>query len=327
MNVLITRKYPEAGLQFLKDAGYAITEYTERSNLTQEELIEACQMQDALISVGGNKLDETFFKACGHLKLVALMSVGYNNVDMKAATRAGIPVSNTPDVLSDATSDVAFLLMLAVSRKAIYMHQTIIDGKWDFYDPNENLGIELYNKMLGIFGLGKIGFELAKKCKAAYNMQVIYHNRNHNNKAEQELEAKYVSFDELLQQSDVLSVHANLSSATKDIFNKKAFSRMKPTSIFINTARGQEHNEQDLIQALQQKIIWGAGLDVTNPEPMAKGNPLLFMPNVCVLPHIGSATTETRNAMAAMAAQNVIAGLQGKQLPNIVNKEVYRTSR
>lgn len=327
MNIFITRKYPEAGLQLLREAGHTITEYTERRNLTQEELIEACQTQDVLISVGGNKLDETFFNKCRHLKLVALMSVGYNNVDMHAATEAGIPVSNTPDVLSNATSDVAFLLMLAVSRKAIYMHQTIIDGAWDFYDPNENLGIELYNKTLGIFGLGKIGFELAKKCKAAYNMRVIYHNRNHNDKAEQELQAKYVSFDELLQQSDVLSVHANLSPETRDVFNKDAFGRMKPTSIFINTARGEEHNEKDLIEALQQKVIWGAGLDVTNPEPMAKDNPLLFMPNVCVLPHIGSATTETRNAMATLAAENVIAGLQGKQLPNIVNKEVYATGR
>jgi len=323
MKVLITRKFPEAGLQLLKDAGLTVTEYTERRNLEQQELIAACKTQDALISIGPNKLNDDFFTACSNLKVVALMSVGYDVLDTIAATKAKVPVSNTPDVLSKATADVAFLLMIAVSRKAFYLHQSIIEGNWNFYDPNENLGIELYNKTLGIFGLGKIGLEMAKKCKAAYNMNVIYHNRRPNKDIEKEIAAEYVSFNELLERSDVLSVHANLSKETKGLFNKDVFSRMKPTSIFINTARGEEHNETDLIHALQNNIIWGAGLDVTNPEPMAKDNPLLFMPSVCILPHIGSATIETRSAMAVMAARNVIAGLQGKPLPNIINKEVY----
>lgn len=324
MKILITRKYPEAGLQLLKNAGHEITEYTERENLTPEQLIAACKDQDALISIGPNKLNSDFFTACGHLKVISLMSVGYDNLDTAAATQAGIPVSNTPDVLSRATADVAFLLMIAVSRKAFYLHQAIINGDWNFYDPNENLGIELYNKTLGIFGLGKIGLEMARKCRAAYGMNVIYHNRSRNPEAEKEIDAEYVSFDELLQRSDVLSIHANLSPETKGLFNKDAFAKMKPTSIFINTARGEEHNEADLIAALQNKTIWGAGLDVTNPEPMAKDNPLLFMPSVCVLPHIGSATTETRDAMAIMAAKNIIAGLQGQSLPNIINKDVYK---
>jgi glyoxylate reductase len=323
MKVLITRQFPEAGLQLLKDAGCTVTAYTERRNLTQEKLIAACKGQDALLSIGPNKLNSDFFTACGHLKVVSLMSVGYDNLDVAAANKAKIPVSNTPDVLSKATADVAFLLMIAVSRKAFFLHQSIIAGDWGFYDPNANLGIELYGKTLGIFGLGKIGLEMAKKCKAAYGMNVIYHNRRQNEAAEKEIGAEYVSFDELLQRSDVLSVHANLSKETKGLFNQDAFDKMKPTSIFINTARGEEHNEADLLQALQNKVIWGAGLDVTNPEPMAKDNQLLFMPSVCVLPHIGSATVETRNAMAIKAAQNIIAGLQGKRLPNVVNGEVY----
>jgi len=154
-------------------------------------------------------------------------------------------------------------------------------------------------------------------------MHIIYHNRNRNEEAEKLLDAKYVSFDELLAQSDVLSVHANLSEQTRGIFDKKAFDKMKPDSIFINTARGGLHNETDLIAALQNNIIWGAGLDVTNPEPMTKDNPLLTMPNVCVLPHIGSATKQTRDAMATLAAQNVIAAAKGEPLPNIINPEVY----
>lgn len=323
MKVFITRKFPEAGLQLLKQAGYTVTEYTERRNLSQEELIAACKGQDALLSIGPNKLNADFFAACGHLKVIALMSVGYDKLDTAAATKAGIPVSNTPGVLSKATADIAFLLMIAVSRKAFYMHQSIIAGNWNFFDPNADLGIELSNKTLGVFGLGKIGLEMGRKCKAAYNMHVIYHNRSRNKEAEKEIDAEYVSFDELLKRSDMLSVHANLSKETKELFNKDAFSKMKPTSIFINTARGEEHNEADLIHALQNNIIWGAGLDVTNPEPMAKDNPLLFMPSVCVLPHIGSATIETRGAMAVTAAKNLIAGLQGKRLPNIINEKVY----
>lgn len=323
MKVFITRKFPEAGLQLLKDAGCKVTEYTEQRNLTQQELVTACKGQDALISIGPNKLNEDFFAACGHLKVISLMSVGYDKLDTTAATKAGIPVSNTPGVLSKATADIAFLLMIAVSRKAFYVHRSIIAGEWNFFDPNANLGIELYNKTLGIFGLGKIGLEMARKCKTAYNMNVIYHNRSRNQEAENEIDAEYVSFDELLKRSDVLSVHANLSKETIGLFNKDAFSKMKPISIFINTARGEEHNETDLIHALQNNIIWGAGLDVTNPEPMAKDNPLLFMPSVCVLPHIGSATIETRSAMATTAAQNLIAGLQGKRLPNIINDKVY----
>ncbi|MCH5716720.1 NAD(P)-binding domain-containing protein [Niabella hibiscisoli] len=181
----------------------------------------------------------------------------------------------------------------------------------------------MYGKTLGVFGLGNIGYEMAIKCKAAFGMNIIYHNRKPNAKAEQELDATYVSFEELLTQSDVLTLHANLSDTTKGIFNKQAFSKMKSNAIFINTGRGGLHNETDLKEALDAGTIWGAGLDVTNPEPMDKDNPLLTMPNVCILPHIGSATQEARNGMAVMAAKNVIAGLKNEPLPTIVNPDVY----
>jgi lactate dehydrogenase-like 2-hydroxyacid dehydrogenase len=214
--------------------------------------------------------------------------------------------------------------MLAASRKAFYVHKKILKGEWKFFDPTTDLGIELNGKTLGIFGLGKIGFEMAKRCVGAYNMKVIYHNRQHNVDAEKALNAVRVSFDELLQQSDVLSVHTALTAETKGIFNTTAFSKMKPSSIFINTARGAIHNEEDLRAALESGTIWGAGLDVTNPEPMLPDNPLLNMPNVAILPHIGSATVDTRNAMSVIAAKNVIAGLGGARLPHIVNPEIYQ---
>ncbi|MFT3947107.1 MAG: D-glycerate dehydrogenase [Agriterribacter sp.] len=323
MKVFISRIIPQEGIAILQDAGLELTQYSGKANIPQDELIDICNRHNMLLSVGSNKIDSRFLHACKHLKGIALMSAGYDNVDIATATSLGIPVSNTPNVLSKATSDVAFLLMLAVSRNAFYMHETINKQEWGFFDPTANLGIELYNKTLGVFGLGNIGTELAIKCKAAYNMPVIYHNRNRNESAEKALGAKYVSFDTLLAQSDVLSVHANLSDETRAIFNKTSFSKMKESAIFINTARGGLHNEQDLTEALRHKKIWGAGLDVTNPEPMQPGNPLLNMRNVCVLPHIGSATIETRAKMAVMAANNIIALMQGKPMPQVINKGVY----
>lgn len=316
MKVFITRQIPEAGIRLLRDAGIEFTEHTEKRNLAPEELVAACKAHDALLSVGGNKLDADFLQACRHLKVIALMSAGYDNLDVATAKSLGIPVGNTPGVLSNATADTAFLLMLAVSRKAFYMHKRIEKGEWGFFDPTANLGIELNGRTLGVFGLGSIGTALARKCRGAFDMEVIYHNRSRNEAAEKELGARYVSFDELLSQSDVLSVHAALTPQTEGIFNATAFGKMKPTAIFVNAARGSMHQENDLLDALRTHRIWGAGLDVTNPEPMDRNNLLLQMPNVAVLPHIGSATEEARGGMARMAAENIIAGLKGAPLPH-----------
>jgi glyoxylate reductase len=323
MKVFISRKIPERGLQYLRDSGVGITEWTTKRDLSPEELVEFCKDADALLSAGGNRIDKSFLKSVAHLKVISLHSVGYDNVDIAAATAMKMPIGNTPGVLSDATADTAFLLMLAVSRKAFYMHKTIQEGSWSFFEPTANLGIDIRGKTLGIFGLGKIGFELAKRSVAAFGMKVIYHNRGRHEAAEKELHARWVSFPELLKESDILSVHTALTAETKGRFNKDVFSRMKRSAIFINAARGAIHNETDLTDAVEQHVIWGAGLDVTNPEPMRPDHPLLFMPTVCVLPHIGSATEETRAAMSLIAAKNVVAGLKGERLPYIVNPEIY----
>lgn len=323
MNVFITRKLPNELLQSLRDAGISYTEWTEQHRLPQEELIRQCKQHDAMLSAGRIDMNTHFLNECSNLKVIALMSVGYDNIDIATATRLGIPVSNTPGVLSKATAEAAFLLMIAAARKAFYLHHKIIEGEWHSFDPFADLGIDLQGATLGIFGLGSIGYEMAKRCKSAYDMNIIYHNRSSNKEAEEELGAVKVSFEELLQQSDVLSIHAALTAETKNKFDKTAFSQMKKSAIFINTARGAMHNEQDLIAAIETRTIWGAGLDVTNPEPMDKNNPLLFMPTVAVLPHIGSATVKTRFGMARLAVNNVIAGLRGQQLPQIINKEVY----
>jgi glyoxylate reductase len=323
MKVFITRKIPELGLNYLRQHGIELSEWTTPRDLTQLELIEYCKSADALLSAGFNKIDKHFLTAAHHLKVISLHSVGYDNVDVPAATALKIPIGNTPGVLSNATADLAFLLILATSRKAFYMHKTIAAGQWGFFEPKANLGIEIHGKTLGIFGLGKIGFELARRCAFAFNMKIIYHNRHPHAEAEKALGARLVSFQELLESSDVLSVNTALTPETKEKFNKEVFARMKPSSIFINAARGSIHQEEDLIDALNKGTIWGAGLDVTNPEPMHPDNPLLSMPNVCVLPHIGSATEETRAAMSLLAAKNIVAGLKGDHLPYCVNPEVY----
>lgn len=319
MKVFTTRVIPEEGLQLLQRAGFTVTQWQEEKEMTPAQRVEYCKESDALLFAGGQKLDRAFLEQCRHLKVISLLSVGYDNVDLKAATELGLQITNTPGVLSNATADTAFLLMMSVARKAFFQHKRIIKGEWGFSTPTANLGIDIEGKTLGIWGLGNIGTVMAKRCKAAFGMKVIYCNRHRNEAAEKELDATFVSFDELLQQSDVISIHTSLTPETKEKFNKDAFRKMKPTAIFINTARGGIHNETDLIAALQNGEIWGAGLDVTNPEPMHPDNPLLNMPTVAVLPHIGSATLETRNAMSGIAAQNVIAALTGQPVPNPVN--------
>ena len=323
MNVFITRQIPDEIKQPLIDQGHTVDEWKEKRVMTNEELIEQCKKSDALLCIS-QKLDDHFFEECSHLKVVATNSVGFDHIDVAKATELKIPIGNTPDVLSKATSDIAFLLMQNVARKAFFWHKEIIDGNWNFLDPFKNLGIDLKGKTLGVFGLGRIGLDLAKSAIGAFEMKIIYHNRSKNEEAEKELDAKYVSFEELLAQSDVISLHANLNEENKGIFDKAAFEKMKSTAIFINTARGGLHNEEDLKQALEAGTIGGAGLDVTNPEPMDKNNPLLTMQNAVVLPHIGSATIETRTAMANLSIQNILAGLNGEELPECVNPEVYK---
>ena len=323
MKVFITKQIQQSAIDLLEANNIEVTQYLDEEPMSNHHLITTLKNYDGLLSVGHVAINEELLSQSTHLKGISLMSVGYDNVDIDAASRYRIPVSNTPNVLNEATSDVAFLLILNVSRKAIFNYNRIVNDQWHSYNPTANLGIDITNKTLGIFGLSRIGIYLARKCKAAFNMNIIYHNRNRNPEAEALLDARYVSFDELLEQSDILSVHANLSAETNEIFNESAFRKMKPTSIFINTARGKLHNETDLTQALIERKIWGVGLDVTNPEPMHHDNILLTMENVCIMPHIGSATVETRDKMAMMSAQNIIAALNGDEMPQCINPEVY----
>lgn len=324
IKIFITRDIPAIGIELLKKAGFKVSVWPHDRPMAAHELIEEGKKANALITITTDAINSYFLNECRNLGIISQFGAGVDNIDIAEATRLGIPLGNAPGAMSNATADIAFGLMIAVSRKFFYMHKTIAKGEWTHFRPKANLGMELKNKTLGIFGLGRIGFEMAKRCKGAYDMNILYTNRSPNEKAEKTLQAKKVSFNELLQQSDIISVHSVLSQETKGIFNKDVFEKMKPTSIFINTARGPVHNEPDLIEALNKGTIWGAGLDVTNPEPMKPDNPLLEMENVAVLPHIGSATIEARNEMSRLAAMNIIEFYRGNKIPNQINPQVLK---
>ncbi len=327
IRVFITREIPDTGINLLKEAGFAVSMWPEDRPIPSEILIAEGKKSDAVLCISTDKIDETFLRECKHLDIISQFAAGFDNINVAEATNLGIPLGYAPGAMSDATADIAFGLMLSVSRKFFYMHKKILRGEWSHFRPMANLGMEMKNKTLGIFGMGRIGIEMAKRCKGAYDMNIIYHNRKPDANAEKLLGAKWVTFDELLKESDVISAHCALTNETRGIFNKSAFAKMKPTSIFINTARGPVHKEEDLLEALNNGTIWGAGLDVTNPEPMKADNPLLEMENVAILPHIGSATIEARGEMSRLAAVNIVEFYKNGVVPNIINPEVMGKSQ
>lgn len=322
--ILVSRIYPEAGISLLRKQGFELTLWKKDRPMTPPELAEQAKGHHALLCTLTDRIDREFLEKCPHLDMISQFAVGYDNIDIATATRLGIPVGYTPGAMTDATADIAFGLMIAVARKMFFMHKTIISGQWGHFNPTGHLGMELKARTLGIFGLGRIGLKMAGYCKAAYGMNIIYHNRTRNITAEKDLDANFVEFNNLLSQSDVLSVHCALTPETRQIFNRAAFKKMKPSAIFINTARGPVHHEDDLIQALRAGDIWGAGLDVTDPEPMKPDNPLLSMENACVLPHVGSATIEARDRMSVLAATNILEYYKTGRIPHIVNPEVLK---
>ncbi len=317
--VLLTREYPVIAKQLLLQHGFEVVEWPEPRPMTAQEFLAHTQKVDAVLCTITDKVTPEFLDACPNLKVVAQFGVGYDNINVPSATAHGVAVGNTPGVLTDATADTAFALLLSVARKTLYHHKKILAGEWKAFETNKRLGIELKGKTLGILGLGRIGTEFARRCHGAYGMNVLYHNRTANAAAEKELGAQLVSFDDLLRNSDIVSAHCALTPDTRGIFNREAFAKMKKTAIFINTARGPVHNEKDLYDAIVHETIWGAGLDVTDPEPMDKDNPLLSLENVAILPHIGSATIEARGGMARLAAENIIGFFRNGVVPNLVN--------
>jgi glyoxylate reductase len=259
--------------------------------------------------------------------VVSNYAVGFNNIDVPAATERGIAVGNTPGVLTDATADMAFALLISAGRRIVESEKYAVAGQWKTWEPMGHIGQDMVGRTLGIVGMGRIGYAMARRCHLGWGMRVLYHDQRAHEQAERELGAERVEFDRLLAEADFISAHADLNDTTRGMFNAAAFAKMKPTAVFVNTARGPLVVEADLAAALIKGTIFAAGLDVTDPEPPLAGNSLVGLRNCIVAPHIASATVSSRNAMAEIAADNLIAGLKGEPLRAWVNPEVAPNRR
>ncbi|MFP6768176.1 MAG: D-glycerate dehydrogenase [Planctomycetaceae bacterium] len=320
--VFVTRNIPDAGLDLIRDACDAEV-WIEPLPPSRDVLLETIAGCEGVISLLTERVDSEFFEAAGQqLKVVSNYAVGFNNIDVAEATRRGIRVGNTPGVLTNATADMAFTLLIAAARRIVEAADYVRNGEWKTWEPRGHIGMDLCNKTIGIVGMGRIGFAMAKRCRGGWGMDVLYHDQFQNEDAETQLGARRVDLNTLLSESDFVSVHVDLNETTTGMFNTDAFERMKPTAIFINSARGPLHVGQDLFNALASGEIFAAGLDVTDPEPILDDDPLLSLPNCLVVPHIASGTVSSRNGMAEIAANNLLAGLADQPLPCWVNPEV-----
>lgn len=324
--VFVTRLIPAAGLDKVR-AHCDADVWTEPLPPSADVLREKVADCEGLLSLLTERIDGSLLDAAPRLRVVSNYAVGFNNVDVPAATERGIAVGNTPGVLTDATADMAFALLIASARRIVESEKYAVAGQWKTWEPLGHIGQDLIGRTLGIVGMGRIGAAMARRCHGGWGMRVVYHDQRANEQAERDLGAERVTFDRLLAESDFISVHADLNDTTRGMFNAAAFARMKPTAVFVNTARGPLVVEADLAAALRAGTIFAAGLDVTDPEPPIAGNPLVGLRNCIVVPHIASATVRSRDGMAEIAADNLIAGLEGKPLRAWVNPEVAANRR
>jgi glyoxylate reductase len=318
-NVLVTCRIPDESLDVLRKADVKIDLDDGDAPLPRAELLARVRDCDGVMVTGADRIDAQFFDAARRLKAISCIAVGYDNIDLAEATRRRIAVTNTPGVLTDACADLAWALILGVARRIVEGDRLARSGEWRGLSNTLLLGVDVAGKTLGIVGAGRIGAAVAKRA-TGFSMPILYFARTAKPEMDA-LGAKRVTFDEILRESDFLSVHVPLTSETRHMFGEAEFRKMKPTARFINMARGQVHDEVALVRALREGWIAGAGLDVYEHEPQI--NPgLVEMPNVLLLPHIGSATVETRRRMAILAAENLLAVLEGRPCQNVVNPDV-----
>lgn len=286
---------------------------------SREQLLERVRGVDGLLCLLTEKIDGELMDAAGpQLRIISSMSVGVDHIDVSAATARGIPVGNTPGVLTDATADQAFALMLAAARRITEAERFLRAGKWVTWQPSLLLGADLVGATLGIVGFGRIGQAIAKRAQG-FDLRVIYHSPN----AEPAYGAQPVDLDTLLHESDFVSINVPLKAETRHLVNAKFLAKMKPSAILVNTARGGVLDQNALYDALKANRIFAAALDVTDPEPLPMDCPLLELENCIIVPHLGSASKKTRDMMSLLAAQNLIAGLKGERLPHCVNPQIY----
>jgi glyoxylate reductase len=323
--IFVTRVIPEKGLEMVRQEA-TVDVWQEPLPPPYEILVKKAKGVDALLCLLTDKIDGTLMAAIGpQVKVISQMAVGFDNIDIPAATSRGIPVSNTPGVLTDTTADFAWTLLMAAARRVVEGDKFTRAGKWKTWGPIDFLGPDISGATLGIIGFGRIGQAVARRAQG-FNMRVLYFTRRRKEEVEQQYGAQYVDLKTLLRESDFVSLHTSLSLDTHHLMNDERFNMMKPSGILINTARGPIVDPDALYRALSSGTIAYAALDVTEPEPIGQDSPLLGLDNIIIAPHIASASFRTRNKMATMAAANLIAGLKGERLPNCVNPQVYEQS-
>ena len=320
--VYVTRKLPKKAMEMIdKECDMEVNPHDRV--MTREELETAIQDIDGLLCLLTDKIDAELLDLNPDLQVIANYAVGYNNIDIEACTERNILVSNTPGVLSDTTADFAWALLMATSRRIVEGDKFARAGKYNGWGPMLMLGGDIYNKTLGIIGLGRIGKKVAKRA-SGFNMNKIYYNRTKlTSEEEKKFDVEYAEFEELLKTSDFISLHVPLTDSTRHLIGKKELEMMKKTAYLINTSRGPVIDESALADALKNNEIAGAGLDVYEEEPKIHPG-LIDLDNVVLTPHIASASIDTRTKMGTMAAENLIVGLKGNKMPNLINKEVLQ---
>jgi glyoxylate reductase len=316
--VAVTRTLPELGEHLLSEAEargeITVSRWTGELPPFPQELAKLISGADGIISLLTEPITEAILDAEPQVKVVSNFAVGFDNIDVKAASERGIAVCNTPGVLTDATADMAFSLLMAAARR-------IPDGKWKTWGPNLLLGQDVTGATLGIIGFGRIGKEMARR-GTGFGMRILAYDEYQDQKAAEEIGVEFVGMDELLRTSDFVSLHCSLTAETRHLISTEQFAMMKPNAVLINAARGPVVDTDALVVALRNGDIWAAGLDVTDPEPLPADHPLVSMTNCVVVPHIASATIATRNEMARLAVENCLMVLRGEKPHAIVNPEV-----
>ena len=320
--VFVTRRITQEALDLL--AAAAILEVWPADDPPAPEILrEKAAAVDGLLTNIMDRVDAPLLAAAPNLKALSQVSVGLDNVDLAAATRRGLPVGYTPGVLAKATADLAFALLLAAARRLGESERWVRAGHWTLaFHPLRWLGVDVHDRTLGIIGLGQIGLEMAKRGQG-FDMQILYHSRARRRDLETRYGLIWAELPDLLAQADFVSLHLPLTPETRHYIGAAELALMKPAAVLVNAARGPIVDSQALYTALQTGALYAAGLDVTDPEPLPPDSPLLTLENVVIAPHIGSASTAARGAMCRLAARNLIAGLEGRQMEQCANPEVY----
>lgn len=319
--IFITRRFFDEAIERLRKAGHDVEVNDSDRSLPKKELIEKVSGKEGLICLLNDTVDEEVLDACSSLQVVSNVAVGYDNIDVDAASQYGVKVTNTPGVLTETTADLTFALLLSAARRIpeadTYVRADRYDG-WELMQPH--LGVDVYQKTLGVWGMGRIGKAVAQRAYHGFDMDIIYNSNSPKEEVEESLDAEFVPFEELLQRSQFLTIHTPITPETERTFDADAFRLMNDDAILINVARGKIIDEAALVSALQSGELRGAGLDTFEEEPAVNEQLTQIDESVVLTPHIGSASQETRSQMAQMAVENMLAGIAGETPPNLVNE-------